>query len=32
VLQPLDDRWSLFTQVGGGLAGNLSSEGPVRGQ
>ena len=26
VLQPLDDRWTLFGQVGGGLAGNLSSE------
>jgi hypothetical protein len=26
VLQPLDDRWSLFAQFGAGLAGNLSSE------
>jgi len=26
VLQPLDERWSLFAQLGGGLAGNLSSE------
>jgi hypothetical protein len=26
VLQPLDDRFCLFAQIGGGLAGNLSSE------
>jgi hypothetical protein len=26
VLQRLDDRWSLFAQLGGGLAGNLSGE------